>query len=86
MNNLIYLNNILKEVLRVYPIIPNVHRTATKNATVPEGPSLKEGTTITTFIPALHYSETNFPDPYKFKPERYDKQGKHYLYQLLGRK
>jgi len=71
-NNLNYLNNVCKETLRMYPIVNIVNRTLGKNASVPEGPFLKKGTQLTTFIPALHYSEENFPEPHKFKPERFD--------------
>ena len=59
----------------MYPIVNIVNRTLGKNAAVPEGPFLKKGTQLTTFIPALHYSEENFPEPNKFKPERFDDKG-----------
>ena len=75
MNNLTYLNNILKETLRLYPIVAHLPRAVSQGASIPEGPSLKKGTEITTFIPALHFSEENFPDPKRFNPDRYDDKG-----------
>ena len=59
----------------MYPIVALVARAMPKSISVPGGPLLKRGSHVATFTPALHYSEENFAEPYKFIPERFEDKG-----------
>ncbi|MDI6908764.1 cytochrome P450 [Nocardioides sp.] len=65
-----FLDAVLKESLRLHPIIPMVVRTLQAPATV-GGWELPKGTTVGPSIIIAHQREDNHPDPDVFRPERF---------------
>ena len=65
-----YLNATVKETLRARPVIVDVARKLTAPATV-GGYELAAGTFVLPAIAALHYREDTFPEPRRFRPERF---------------
>ncbi len=65
-----YLNATVKETLRSRPVIVDVARKLTATATV-DGYELPAGTFVLPAIAALHYHEDLFPEPDRFRPERF---------------
>ncbi len=65
-----YLNATVKETLRARPVIVDVARKLTAPATV-GGYELAAGTFVLPAIAALHYREDLFPEPQRFRPERF---------------
>lgn len=67
---LAWLEAVLKESMRLHPIIPMVVRTLQKPARV-GGRDLPAGTTVGPSILMSHQQEQNFADPDDFRPERF---------------
>ena len=65
-----WLEAVLKESMRLHPIIPMVVRTLMEPATV-GGWDLPAGTTVGPSIIMSHQQESNFADPEVFRPERF---------------
>lgn len=65
-----YLNATVKETLRARPVIVDVARRLTAPATV-GGYELEAGQFVLPAIAALHYREDLFPEPERFRPERF---------------
>ncbi|WP_081795141.1 cytochrome P450 [Nocardioides sp. URHA0020] len=65
-----YLEAVMKESMRLHPIIPMVVRTLMKPATI-AGYDLPAGTTIGPSIIITHAREDNYEDPSAFRPERF---------------
>ncbi|NHA01439.1 cytochrome P450 [Nocardioides sp. W3-2-3] len=65
-----WLEAVLKESMRLHPIIPMVVRTLMAPATV-GGWDLPAGTTVGPSIILSHQQESNFADPDVFRPERF---------------
>lgn len=65
-----WLEAVLKESMRLHPVIPMVVRTLMKPATI-GGIDLPAGTTIGPSILIAHSREDNHPDPEVFRPERF---------------
>ncbi len=65
-----WLEAVLKESMRLHPIIPMVVRTLQKPARV-GGHDLPAGATVGPSIVMSHQQERNFPDPDAFRPERF---------------
>ncbi|MCR1784827.1 cytochrome P450 [Nocardioides carbamazepini] len=65
-----WLEAVLKESMRLHPIIPMVVRTLMEPATV-GGWDLPRGTTVGPSIVVSHQRESNFADPDVFRPERF---------------
>ena len=65
-----WLDAVLKESMRLHPVIPMVVRTLMKPATV-GGWDLPAGTTVGPSIIVGHGREDNHPDPEVFRPERF---------------
>ncbi|GMT36363.1 hypothetical protein PFISCL1PPCAC_27660, partial [Pristionchus fissidentatus] len=66
-----YLCAVIDEVLRLANVLPwNIPHRACKTFSL-NGHSITEGTYIMFSYSALHHDEANFPDPYKFNPERF---------------
>ncbi|XP_044267668.1 cytochrome P450 4V2-like [Tribolium madens] len=66
-----YLEHVIKETLRLYPVGPFFSRELDKDV-VFEDKILPKGLTITLFIYALHRNPEYFTDPEKFKPSRFE--------------
>ena len=65
-----FLEAVLKEAMRLHPIIPMVVRTLQRPATI-AGWDLPAGTTVGPSIIIAHQREDNHPDPEVFRPERF---------------
>lgn len=65
-----FLDAVMKESMRLHPIIPMVVRTLMKPATV-GGWDLPRGTTVGPSIIIAHQRDDNHPDPERFRPERF---------------
>jgi cytochrome P450 len=65
-----YLEATIKETLRARPVIVDVARKLTAPLEI-EGYELPAGTFVLPAIAALHYREDLFPDPNRFRPERF---------------
>ena len=65
-----YLEAFCQETLRIYPVAPNVARQLTKPFNL-LGNTIAEGTTLAASIMMLHENEKLYPEPRKFRPERF---------------
>ncbi|EFA04693.1 cytochrome P450 CYP4BN11 [Tribolium castaneum] len=66
-----YLEYVIKETLRLYPVGPFFSRELDKDVPF-AGKVLPKGLTITLFIYAMHRNPEYFPDPEKFNPSRFE--------------
>ncbi|KAK7603329.1 hypothetical protein V9T40_003328 [Parthenolecanium corni] len=67
-----YTENVIKEVLRLYPPVPMIGRTLLEDVMVPSGYKLPANSHLNIFIYAMHRDPKVFPDPECFIPERFD--------------
>nr|QZM07457.1 cytochrome P450 monooxygenase CYP4SS2 [Lasioderma serricorne] len=74
-----YLECVIKESLRIYPSVPIIGRTTTEDLEY-EGKIIPKDTNIGIFIYGLHRDEKYFPDPLKFDPNRFLNVDKHHPY------
>ena len=65
-----YLDATIKETLRARPVIVDVARKLTAPLTI-GGYELPAGTFVMAAIAALHYRQDLFPEPERFRPERF---------------
>ena len=65
-----WLDAVLKESMRLHPVIPMVVRTLMKPATI-GGIDLPAGATVGPSIIVAHQKSENHPDPWTFRPERF---------------
>jgi cytochrome P450 len=65
-----YLDAVVKESMRLHPVIPMVVRTLMQPATI-GGYDLPKGTTVGPSIIIAHQREDNHEDPEVFRPERF---------------
>jgi cytochrome P450 len=65
-----FLTQVVKEVLRYYPPAPGFGRTPLETITV-NGHTFKPGDTIIVSIYTLHHQADFYPDPERFRPERF---------------
>ncbi|MBJ7348592.1 MAG: cytochrome P450 [Thermoleophilaceae bacterium] len=65
-----YIDAVIKESLRLRPIIPMVVRVLAEPFTV-GGYELPEGTVASPNIYLAHHNPDTYPDPYEFRPERF---------------
>jgi cytochrome P450 family 110 len=84
-SKLAYLTAVCQETLRIYPIVlSGVFRKLTKPLEV-MGYNLPEGTLIVPGIYIAHHREETYPEPNKFKPERFlHRQYSAYEYMPFG--
>ena len=69
--NLPYLTAVANESLRIYPIVPIVFPRITKQEVTINGHYFPPETTLVPSIYSLHHREDLYPEPKKFKPERF---------------
>jgi cytochrome P450 len=65
-----FLDAVLKESMRLHPVIPMVVRTLMQPATI-AGIDLPAGATVGPSIVIAHQKPDNHPDPWTFRPERF---------------
>ncbi|KAI9552449.1 hypothetical protein GHT06_022815 [Daphnia sinensis] len=70
-----YVDQVINEVLRMYPPVPRVERECNKDV-IYKGIHIKRGTIVTVPSFALHYDPDNYPEPEKFNPDRWTADNK----------
>ncbi|KAF5283745.1 hypothetical protein FQR65_LT02639 [Abscondita terminalis] len=78
LENMKFLQMIIWETLRMYPVIQFIQRRCVEDCLIPEtGVVLEKGTPV--IIPTywLHFNESYFPNPYDYNPERFNEENKH---------
>ncbi|XP_042149911.1 cytochrome P450 3A24-like [Ixodes scapularis] len=70
-----YLHCVVSETLRMYPPAPRVDRTTTTEYVL-EGTGIRlfKGCVVGIPVYAMHHDPQNFPDPFKFDPERFSNE------------
>ncbi|XP_065166539.1 cytochrome P450 4c3-like [Atheta coriaria] len=68
-----YLELVIKETLRMYPAAPNFTRTVLEDFTV-DGITYPKGITIGIAAYGIHHDEEIYPNPEKFDPERFSRE------------
>ncbi|XP_073846356.1 cytochrome P450 4e2-like [Musca autumnalis] len=71
LNEMKYLDMVLKETLRIYPSVPFISRAVTEDINM-NGKFIPKGTTLMLFLMSMGYNEQHYPDPYHFNPERFN--------------
>ncbi|XP_014216993.1 cytochrome P450 6k1-like [Copidosoma floridanum] len=72
-----YLNMVVREVLRMYPLITWVDRLPDVDYTFPgTNVTIKKGTPVIYPIRSMHMDPKYFPEPEKFDPERFSDENK----------
>ncbi|KAF5280454.1 hypothetical protein FQR65_LT03263 [Abscondita terminalis] len=71
LQNMRYLEQVLKECLRMYPSVPFISRVAEEDVQTSTNYTIPKGTIIQLHIYDLHHSEEIYPEPEKFDPERF---------------
>jgi len=75
--SMVYLNMVICETLRKYPVLPFLDRVCVNDYKVPNSDLvIEKGTPV--FMPmfGIHYDPEYFPDPEKFDPERFSEENK----------
>jgi cytochrome P450 family 6 len=72
-----YLDMVLNETLRKYPLAPFLNRKSDVRYTFEEtGFTLDKGVSVIVPISGLHYDPEYYPDPEKYDPERFSDENK----------
>ncbi|CAH1398023.1 unnamed protein product [Nezara viridula] len=70
-NDMVYLDAVLNETMRLYPLLGVLKRVCTKKYYVDELLTIPEGMDVFIPVQALHMDPEYFPEPEKFHPERF---------------
>ncbi|KAK4876461.1 hypothetical protein RN001_012883 [Aquatica leii] len=72
-----YLDMVVKETLRKYPTLAFLDRRCTKDYKIPNSDvTIEKGIPMYISLWSLHYDENYFPEPTKFDPERFSPENK----------
>ncbi|XP_045501112.1 cytochrome P450 3A19-like [Colias croceus] len=71
LSQLVYLNCVIKETLRMYPAMGWLDRIAANDYKIDEKLTIKAGTPIYVNAVGMHYDPKYFPNPRKFMPDRF---------------
>jgi cytochrome P450 family 135 len=66
-----YLDAVIKETLRIRPVLPMVLRKLTQDFELPGGRVMPAGASLAPCIYLMHRRADIYPDPYAFRPERF---------------
>ncbi|KAJ8922207.1 hypothetical protein NQ315_004144, partial [Exocentrus adspersus] len=83
-NELKYLDIVVKEALRYYPPVPLIERMLEDDWTV-DGVTIPKGTTISIFLYGMNHADQVFSEPERFDPERFlpEKQSSRHNYAFI---
>nr|AOT80781.1 cytochrome P450 [Aedes aegypti] len=75
-----YMDMVVSETLRIWPLAPATDRLCTKDYTIDDGQGLKftidKGTCVWFPAAGLHHNPQYFPNPERFDPERFNDENK----------
>ncbi|XP_014276022.3 probable cytochrome P450 6a14 [Halyomorpha halys] len=67
-----FLNNVISETLRLHPPVTMLIRECTKDYTLPDGTFIEKGLNILIPTYSIQRDPKYFPEPLKFKPDRFE--------------
>lgn len=71
LNNMKYLERVIKESLRLYPSVPMFGRRTSETVTTYSGYTIPQGTEVMIRVFDMHRDPKIYPDPEKFDPDRF---------------
>ncbi|XP_059612808.1 probable cytochrome P450 6a23 [Phlebotomus argentipes] len=75
MMDMTYLEQVVNETMRKYPVVTNLLRICTKDYQIPDSDVvIQKGTRTFVFTYGLHHDPDYYPNPDKFDPERFTKE------------